>query len=245
MVKTKLESKLGLLANFLTGKVPAGPDTIATMQALNVLFHEKNDARFLRVRESFFTVDKFVKLAGGLEIFKGIFQSVRCAPNRLLLNVDTAVAVMHERGNLIDLCAKFLGLRNNEELNKLSPQQQKKLQRALKGLRIGWVHRGERGESRSVKIKDLTPQGANQIMFDRFADNPDKPTERISVATYFEQHYNCRLKYPGLPCVIIQKDSKLPIEVCLLHPGQKYSKKLDPIQVCSSGVNKLTCRLLR
>ncbi|KAJ8602753.1 hypothetical protein MRB53_042380 [Persea americana] len=230
VVKTKLESKLGLLSNFVDGKIPAGADTIASIQALNILVHEKNDPRFLRIRESFFTHDSFVKLSGGLEIYKGIFQSVRCGPGKMLLNVDTAVAVMHERGSLADMIAKFLNCRNPDELNNLSAQNQKKVARIVKGLRIGWIHRGERGLTRNVKIKGVTPAGADKTFFEQFADNPEKESVKISVATYFEKHHNRRLKFPGLPCVIVQKDNKIPMEVCIVHPGQKYSKKLDPIQ---------------
>lgn len=84
-----MECKLRVLSDFVTGKIPSGADTIASLQCLNILFHEKNDPKFLRIRESFFTHDNFTKLSGGLEIYKGIFQSVRCGVGKMLLNVDT------------------------------------------------------------------------------------------------------------------------------------------------------------
>lgn len=239
VVKTRLESKLKLLSDFLTGKISAGADIIASMQALNILFHEKNDPKFLRIRESFFTHDKFSLLSGGLEVYKGIFQSIRCGPGKMLLNVDQAVSVMHERGSLINLCVKFLNLRDPSDLNNLSPQNQRKLARTVKGLRVRMVHRGERGLNKEFKIKNITSEGANKIFFDQFVDNPDKETKKINVAVYFEERYNYRLKYPNLPCVIVLKDSKVPMEVCELIPGQRFSRKLGPVQVAE--MIKTTC----
>lgn len=94
LVKTNLECKLRVLSDFVSGKIPSGADTIASLQCLNILFHEKNDPQFLRIRESFFKHDTFVNLSGGLEIYKGIFQSVRCGVGRMLLNVDTVCNTM-------------------------------------------------------------------------------------------------------------------------------------------------------
>lgn len=153
VVKTSLECKLRVLNDFVAAKIPQSDDTIATLQCLNILFHEKNDPKFSKIRESFFTHDTFTKLTGGLEIYRGIFQSVRVGSGRMLLNVDTAVAVMHERGNLVSLCVKLLGLRDEGELTNLSPQNQRKLLRAVKGLRIFWTHRGDRGLTKDIKIK--------------------------------------------------------------------------------------------
>lgn len=172
LVKTSLECKLRVLSDFVTAKIPQSADTIASLQCLNILFHEKNDSKFLKIRESFFTHDTYTKLTGGLEIYKGIFQSVRFGVGQLLLNVDTAVAVMHERGSLISLCVKHLGLRDEGELNNLSPQNQRKLQRVVKGLRIYWTHRGDRGLSRDTKIKvclDCPPGGLLTIQGDQLA----------------------------------------------------------------------------
>lgn len=223
----------------MNAKLPPAVDIIASLQCLNILFHEKNDPKFLRIRESFFTHDTFSKLTGGLEVYKGIFQSVRCGVGRVLLNIDTAVSVMHQRGSLITLCTKFLGLRSEDELNNLSPQNQRKLKRVVKGLRVCWTHRGEKGFTKDIKIKDITDKGANQLKFMLNADDPAGNSEEITVAAYFKRVYNITLRYPGLPCVIVLKNNHLPMEVCMLLPGQRYSKKLGPIQVAE--MIKLTC----
>ena len=201
------------------------------MQALNILFHEKNDANFFRVRESFFTQDSFERMSGALEVWKGIFQSFRCGPGRALLNVDTAVAVMHARGDLIDLSIKHLGLRDVAELGRLDDKLHRKVVRLLKSLRVVVTHRGDRGRNYDNRIRDVTRQGACEITFNTNEDNPDKPTETENVASYFEKRYNLRLKYPKLPCVDLGKKGKMPMELCELSPGQKYSKKLNPTQV--------------
>lgn len=239
LVKTALECKLRVLSDFVTAKLPSCVDTIATLQCLNLLFHEKNDAKFLKIKESFFSHDTFVGLSGGLEIYKGIFQSARCGVGRVLLNVDTAVAVMHERGSLIKFCVKFLHLQDPGELNNLTPQSQRKLKRIVKGLRIFWTHRGERGREKDVKIKDITAQGANQMKFVLESVDPDKQAEEITVADYFQRVYNLPLRYPNLPCVIVQKNNQLPMEVCELLPGQRFSGKLGPSQVAE--MIKTTC----
>jgi hypothetical protein len=44
---------------------------------------------------------------------------------------------------------------------------------------------------------------------------------------------NARRRSPQ-PCVRVTKTALYPIELCEIHPGQKFSKKLDPQQTADS-----------
>jgi hypothetical protein len=47
--------------------------------------------------------------------------------------------------------------------------------------------------------------------------------KNMSVAEYFYTQYEIKLKFPNLPCVLVNRDIFLPIELCHVLPG-KLSK---------------------
>jgi eukaryotic translation initiation factor 2C len=55
-----------------------------------------------------------------------------------------------------------------------------------------------------------------------------------SVAAYFKANYGVTLKQPNWPCARISKTAVWPIELCVVAPGQKYTRKLDPEQTAAS-----------
>ncbi|PKK56954.1 PAZ domain-containing protein, partial [Rhizophagus irregularis] len=60
------------------------------------------------------------------------------------------------------------------------------------------------------------------------------------IATFFFNTYNKRLQYPFLPCIIIRRDTYLPMEVCNVVVGQHYMRKLNERQ--TANMIKFTCQ---
>src|SRR6266545_749869 len=60
-------------------------------------------------KRSFYTPQDKKDLGNGLELWRGIFQSVRPTIGKMVLNVDLKAGVMYKAGPLIRLCLGFFG----------------------------------------------------------------------------------------------------------------------------------------
>ncbi|XBH82567.1 hypothetical protein VPH35_071191 [Triticum aestivum] len=70
----------------------------------------------------------------------------------------------------------------------------------------------------------------------------DQDGVRVSVVQHFKKQYNYTLKYTNWPCLQAGSDSRpiyLPMEVCSIVGGQRYSRKLNERQV--SSIRKMAC----
>src|SRR4051794_433105 len=111
---------------------------------------------------------------------------------------------------LLNMC-RILHLTNSassslDDLRRVFTERDRiKVEKAIKGLKVRVVHRGE--NRRKYKIFKLTPTPADKTVFTR-TDGP-----ATDVASYFHKQYTRRLAFPFLPCVVVQKDTFLPVEV--------------------------------
>jgi len=149
---------------------------------------------------SFFTEEGRRRIGGGMELWRGYFQSIRPSQGRMYLNLDIATGVMFKEGPLIELCLEYL---NDRDVNRLSARRLQdrdriSLQRFINNLRVTTSHGGH---TRTRVIRKLTPQGANAIMFTMRQGGPS-----ISVADYFRRELNRPLKYPELICIEVGHD---------------------------------------
>ncbi|KAK4517552.1 uncharacterized protein ATC70_000892 [Mucor velutinosus] len=140
----------------------------------------------------------------------------------MFVNIDVSATVMYESGRLPEIAAKILNKRSLNELRMGVPDRDMiMLNRLLKGRTILVTHRGER--RLTFKITNLGGP-ANQVAF------ADANGNNILVSDYFLQTYNLRLNYPFLPCVVVRKDIFLPMEVCEITSGQRFTRRLNPRQ---------------
>ena len=74
-------------------------------------------------------------------------------------------------------------------------------------------------------------EGVANYPSDRDMINMDNG-QRISVAEYFTKTYNLRLRYPWLPCVVVnrKRDEKIPMELCMITENQVYAAPLSDMQ---------------
>jgi hypothetical protein len=64
-----------------------------------------------------------------------------------------------------------------------------------------------------------------------------------SVTDYFRETYGYIIRHPLLPCLQVgnqQRPNYLPIEVCKIVEGQRYSKRLNERQI--TALLKVTCQ---
>ena len=96
----------------------------------------------------------------------------------------------------------------------------------MRGLQIKVIHRGERQPK--YKIERLTTRAAD---FTTFMN--EKEGVEMNVADYFARTYGRSLEFKSLPCIVAKKNLFIPIEVCNILPGNKYTYSFYRIQFYS------------
>lgn len=153
---------------------------------------------------SFFTNHEYKDIGGGIELWRGFFQSIRPSPGRMLINVDISTGMMYRSGPLLNLCLEFLGGPNKPLI--LSPKHglttriRMQLQRFISGIRV-FTRSGAGGKVRSRTarvVKQLSEYGASQIRF------VAKEGGEMSIPDYFRRKHNLTLLYPDILCVEVR-----------------------------------------
>ncbi|KAK3033545.1 hypothetical protein RJ639_034006, partial [Escallonia herrerae] len=204
-----------------------------TIQALDVVLRATPSLKYENVGRSFFYPTFGAgELADGLEYWKGFYQSLRPTQMGLSLNIDMSARAFYESILVSDFLEQYF---NRKLTRPLADQDRIKVKRALKGIRVEVSHREH---VRRYKICGLSIQPISQLTF--HVDNTGAST---SVVQYFRQKYNIILQYPFLPALQAGTDAKpvyLPMEICRIVEGQRYSKKLNDKQV--TALLKATCQ---
>lgn len=140
----------------------------------------------------------------------------------MLINIDMSATAVYESGPLPEITAKILNKHSLDQLRGgIALRYLVVLTRLLKGRFIQVSHRGDR--KFTYQITNLAAP-ANELSF------TDAEGVTKTVADYFVERYNKRLNYPFLPCVVVKKGIFLPMEVCEITNGQRYTKKFNQKQ---------------
>lgn len=214
-----------VLDRFVNGQQSNDNVVLTAIMALNnVIRQEPNLNNPFNVR-SFFTEREKRYIGGGIELWRGYFQSVRPSIGRLLVNVDIATGMMYKEGPLLNLCMDFLrdrGLQSNSP-NALAPpgfpdSERIRLQRFISGMRVVVETTGDRKRV----IRGLSKAGANQLSFTL------RDGTVMTVAQYFQQQLGRPLRFPGAVCVEVGASALIPLEVCNVPKGQIMRKQIPP-----------------
>jgi eukaryotic translation initiation factor 2C len=85
---------------------------LAGINFLDHLVRETPAKKFTAIKRSFFQKSGCRELEGGVEAWKGIFQSIRPAQGgRLIMNVDMATCCFWKEGSLMELAMNLVRLR--------------------------------------------------------------------------------------------------------------------------------------
>ena len=110
------------------------------------------------------------------------------------INVDTAHAVFYKGSMpLIDFVMEVTNTRKIQDLLKRGAGAiSNRIQKDLKGVNVVTTHRGDLKQR--FRIGKVSDKSCSQLTF-------DMDGRTISIAQYFEQQLNYKLKYPELPVV--------------------------------------------
>ncbi|KAF8898225.1 ribonuclease H-like domain-containing protein [Gymnopilus junonius] len=164
-------------------------------------------------------------LRAGIELWRGIFQSVRPSPGKMILTIDTCTAAVYRSGSMINIAMSILGFRDvaQLELSPNGPQSRyfKLLETHFKKLRCK-VRTGS-GRSRTKIIHGLVAN-AGEYTF-------SKDDQDIPVARHFYEAHGIKIEHPTIIGVRLtnknaERQDIVPLELCEIEPGQLYKKKL-------------------
>jgi len=179
--------------------------------ALDIIISHRASTLYPAIRRSFYIPERAQALYGGIEAWRGYYQSARPTFGRMMINIDLSATVFYEHGSLVKLVTKILGKRSPDDLRRgLTNKEHQLIERTIKRLKIKDNHRA--GNSRKFKIEGLTPTPASHTTFDKGDGS------KTNVQTYFDQTYNSRLQHTHLPCIIVRRNTYLPMEVCDVIP---------------------------
>ncbi|KAF6158188.1 hypothetical protein GIB67_014982 [Kingdonia uniflora] len=114
-----------------------------------------------------------------------------------------------------------------------------KIKKTLRGMKVEVTHHGNlKNMRRKYRVIGLTVQATRDLTF-----SADESGTIKSVVQYFQEAYDIVLQHPHRPCLQVgnqQRLNYLPMEVCRIVEGQRYSKSLSEKQVTS--LLKVTCQ---
>lgn len=212
-----------LLDRYVQGQQSIENKILTALTALNVVIRMEPNLNHPFNRRSFYTADGRRNIGGGMELWRGIFQSIRPVIGRLVVNVDLATGVMYKEGPLLDLCLEFFNRQNPLSLSPADgfpDRERRRLQTFLTGLRVQVTTTG----SKPRVIRGLSNVGASNYQFETHTGNT------VTVAQYF-QSLGRPLRFPRVICVQIGSKAMIPLEMCTVPRGQIMRKQVPDDKV--------------
>ncbi|CAN0896502.1 Protein argonaute 7 [Linum grandiflorum] len=198
------------------------------LHALDVVLRESPSENCIPVGRSMYSssMGGVREIGGGAVGLRGFFQSLRPTQQGLALNVDFSVTAFHESIGVIFYLQKrleFLHDLPKRKLRRLSGEERKEVERALKNIRVFVSHRET---VQRYKVYGLTDEATENLCF------ADRDGTVLRVVDYFRDHYGYDIQFRNLPCLQISRSKPcyLPMELCMICDGQKFMGKLSDDQ---------------
>ncbi|KAG8703536.1 hypothetical protein FRC08_002787 [Ceratobasidium sp. 394] len=221
-VKLQLAQEINpeVLSQFQQGRHAQDNVVLTALMALNVALRHEPISKYTFNTRSFFLPAGKKAVPMGLELWPGVFQSIRPAVNSMHINIDTSTGVVFKPGPVIEHALAFLGRNQAADLSlrgRLNPRDLRSLQSRLRSLRIAITYLD--GKKPEKSIQDLTDTGASNTMF-------ESNGQTISVAQYFQRTYRKTVRFPDIPCIKVSSSAIIPMEFCEILPGQLMRKQI-------------------
>ncbi|CAA3017934.1 argonaute 1 [Olea europaea subsp. europaea] len=234
VIKFAARADLHHLGMFLQGRLADVPQE--TLKVLDIVLRQLPTTRFYSASRSFYSphLGRKEHLGEGLESWRGFYQSIRPTQMGLSLNIDMSSSAFIEPLPVIDFVAQLLN--RDVSAKPLSDADRVKIKKALRGLKVEVTHR--RNMRRKYRISGLTSQATRELIFP-----VDQRGTVKSVVKYFRETYMYVIQYTQLPCLQVgnpRRPNYLPMEVCKIVEGQRYTKKLNEKQI--TALLRVTCQ---
>lgn len=247
ITKTK-RLDLSVIHSFLDGRISMSLDVVQAINFLDHLLREgpSTNKNLVAIKRSFFARDgQRADLGGGIEVFRGIYQSMRLAQgSKLIINVDVANTCFWKPAALLTAITQSQNVRDpGALLSMMRPRQEngskklneftKVIQRQLRGTIVTANYQGNPAPGREWKIWEFSTTNANEEKFE-WRNPQTGESQLVTIAEYFRRKYNLRLQFPDLLLVsMTQKKAKYPMELLHIVQNQRYNAKLNETQTAN------------
>ncbi|XAR53149.1 hypothetical protein NMG60_11021574 [Bertholletia excelsa] len=234
MIKLVARADLHHLGLYLEGKQADAPQE--ALHVLDIVLRELPTMRYCPVGRSFYSPNLGGRqpLGEGLESWRGFYQSIRPTQMGLSLNIDMSFTAFIQPLLVIDFVTQLL--HGDVSSRPLSDADRVKVKKALRGVKVEVTHRGNM--RRKYRISGLTSQATRELTFP-----VDEKGTMKSVVEYFQETYGFAIQHTQWPCLQVgnqHRPNYLPMEVCKIVEGQRYSKRLNQRQI--TALLKVTCQ---
>ncbi len=241
---------IGVLQSFLDGRIAMDTPVLEAINFLDHLLREgpSLNPNFVAVRRSFFARNgERSDLGGGVEVFRGVYQSLRLAEGKkMIVNVDVANTTFWKPNALVTAITLNQKMRDAQQVaNALRSEQfngskrlnatAKSIQSRFKGTLVTANYKGNPMPKKEWKIAKIDVNNADEERIEWRDPQTRQPTgQMVTITEYFQRKYNQRLQYPKLPLVEMTKRGvKYPMEYLQIIQNQRYGAKLDETQTAN------------
>jgi len=220
---------------------------VNVLEAVNFLDHllragPSQNPRLFPIKRSFFARDgDRADLGGGVEVFRGIYQTMRVAQGgKLVVNLDVANTTFWIPQSLINTIKQKNQWRDEAQIaaQLKNESQRRATKNYLKKLSVKASYPGNPQPNTIWKIDGIAEMTPNQHMLNE-RDQTGKDTgNKITVTTYFKRKYNVNLQFPQLPLIRMTKKMRgepiyFPMEFLQVQPNQRYGTKCSETQTAN------------
>ncbi|EPY50009.1 argonaute [Schizosaccharomyces cryophilus OY26] len=218
---------LQTLTEFVNSKYALDPHILNGIMFLDLLLKKQPSETLYGFMRSFFTGENTFLLGNGVEAWKGFYQTIRPTQGCMSVNVDISSSAFWRDGSFLSLLLEYT---NSKDVRNLTRVDFNTLSRKFRLLKVTCKHRNNQERQLSKKVYSIQGFSSKSASASTFVRKKDDKSETISVYRYFHEHHNVRLQYPDLPCVVVKNGAMLPIELCYVEKGQRYTAKLNADQ---------------
>ncbi|EXJ80238.1 hypothetical protein A1O1_08380 [Capronia coronata CBS 617.96] len=250
-IKKTRNMDMSIVQQYLDGRIQFGFQVAEAINFMDHLLREgpSTSPEFITVRRSLFKRQgQRADLGGGIEVWRGIYQSMRLAEGKkLIINLDVAntcfwkpasltaaiVTKNREVQDVSHIVHLMTPVRTNG--NKVASAAHKAIEKDFKGILVKAQYKGNPLPNKEWKIHRFDLSNANEERIEWKDPQTKQGTgEMVTIAQYFKRKYNMALQYPGLPLVEMTKRGvKYPMEFLQILNGQRFPAKLDEYQTAN------------
>ncbi|KAK1582598.1 hypothetical protein Q3G72_016632 [Acer saccharum] len=180
----------------------------------------------LFVRRSFFTQElvPVEEVLAGIEYRRGFHQSLRPTQMGLSLNIDISAGGFYKSILVSDYVSNYITSNISVPLS----EDLKKVSKSFKGMSVSATRLGS---DQKYKIFGISNKPLSKQSF-----TPQNEVNEMTVVQYYHDRYDVELNLTALPVLLAGSASSpiyLPMEICTIVEGNRYSGGLDEKQETS------------
>lgn len=216
-IKLVNELKLCKLRDYLTRSAFSIPRDI--LQGMDVVMKENPVMRMISAGRSFHPTESHPDddLGYGITASRGIQYSLKPTFQGLALCLDYSVLAFRKRMPVIEFLTEHIP---NFSVNNFG-RFKRNVEQVLRNLQVTVTHRRT---NQKYVVVGLTSQNTRNVSF----PDANDPQQRIGIVNYFQEKYNKNITHLDIPCLDLSKNNRMnyvPMEFCVLAPGQIYPKE--------------------